>query len=173
MTGDKQKFIELNPKDGDHITFGDSSKGTIKGIGKIYTSTTFLSDVYYVEGLMHDLHRISQLCDKGNKISFKKDKCLVKKENGKLVLEGHRNRNLYVANMVNIPSTSTIYLGAEIDESWLWHKRLGHIGIDSLNKLATKNLVRGLPDKKIEVFHPSGRRQLFKIDISRFPSPQE
>ena len=29
--------------------------------------------------------------------------------------------------------------------SWLWHRRLGHISMDLMSKLAKKNLVKGLP----------------------------
>ncbi|XP_068641949.1 uncharacterized protein [Aristolochia californica] len=168
MNGDKKKFIELNPKDGGHVTFGDNSKVTIKGIGKISTSTSFISDVYYIEELIHDLLSISQFCDKGNKVSFKKDKCLVKNENDELVLEGHINRNSNVANIVNIPSTSVIALGTKIDGSWPWHKRLGHTRIDSLNKLVKKNLMRGLPGQNFVREQPCDVYQIGKIYKTSF-----
>ena len=29
---------------------------------------------------------------------------------------------------------------------WLWHRRLGHVGMKQLNKLIRYNLVRGLKD---------------------------
>ena len=32
-----------------------------------------------------------------------------------------------------------------VDESWLWHRRLGHLGFDNLAKISTKEAVRGLP----------------------------
>ncbi|KAL4369611.1 hypothetical protein GQ457_05G021570 [Hibiscus cannabinus] len=36
MTGDKSRFLELKPKSGVVVTFGDNSKGHIEGIGNIY-----------------------------------------------------------------------------------------------------------------------------------------
>nr|GEV13728.1 retrovirus-related Pol polyprotein from transposon TNT 1-94 [Tanacetum cinerariifolium] len=36
---------------------------------------------------------------------------------------------------------------ASIDESNLWHKRLGHVNFKTMNKLVKENLVRGLPSK--------------------------
>ncbi|KAK8505720.1 hypothetical protein V6N12_024703 [Hibiscus sabdariffa] len=35
MTGDKSRFLELKPKSGRVVTFGDNSKGHIEGIGSI------------------------------------------------------------------------------------------------------------------------------------------
>ncbi|GJX15935.1 putative ribonuclease H-like domain-containing protein [Tanacetum coccineum] len=42
---------------------------------------------------------------------------------------------------------------ATIDESNLWHRRLGHINIKTMNKLVRENLVRGLPSKLFENNH--------------------
>ena len=39
-------------------------------------------------------------------------------------------------------------LVAKSDESWLWHRRLGHANMKQLSKLSSKNLVRGLPTIK-------------------------
>ncbi|GJS06755.1 putative ribonuclease H-like domain-containing protein [Tanacetum coccineum] len=39
---------------------------------------------------------------------------------------------------------------ATLDESMLWHKRLGHVNFKTINKLAKENLVRGLPSKHFE-----------------------
>nr|GEX12873.1 hypothetical protein [Tanacetum cinerariifolium] len=39
---------------------------------------------------------------------------------------------------------------ATIDESNLWHRRLGHINFKTINKLVKGNLVRGLPTKVFE-----------------------
>ncbi|GKC27119.1 uncharacterized mitochondrial protein-like protein, partial [Tanacetum coccineum] len=42
---------------------------------------------------------------------------------------------------------------ATIDESNLWHKRLGHINFKTMNKLVRGNLVRSLPSKLFENDH--------------------
>nr|GEX01356.1 hypothetical protein [Tanacetum cinerariifolium] len=41
-------------------------------------------------------------------------------------------------------------LSATLDESMLWHRRLGHINFKIVNKLIQDNLVRGLPSKRFE-----------------------
>ena len=32
-----------------------------------------------------------------------------------------------------------------VDESWLWHKRMGHLNFDNLVKISKKEVVRDLP----------------------------
>ncbi|GJX18892.1 putative ribonuclease H-like domain-containing protein [Tanacetum coccineum] len=39
---------------------------------------------------------------------------------------------------------------ATLDESMLWHRRLGHINFKTINKLVKDNLMRGLPSKRSE-----------------------
>ncbi|GJY29288.1 putative reverse transcriptase domain-containing protein, partial [Tanacetum coccineum] len=43
---------------------------------------------------------------------------------------------------------------ATLDESMLWHRRLGHINFKNINKLVKDNLVRGLPTKHFENDQP-------------------
>ncbi|GJX87756.1 putative ribonuclease H-like domain-containing protein, partial [Tanacetum coccineum] len=46
-----------------------------------------------------------------------------------------------------------LFAKATIDESNLWHRRLGHINFKTMNKLVRGNLVRGLPLKLFENDH--------------------
>ncbi|GJW91440.1 putative ribonuclease H-like domain-containing protein [Tanacetum coccineum] len=46
-----------------------------------------------------------------------------------------------------------LFTKATIDESNLWHRRLGHINFKTMNKLVRGNLVRGLPSKIFENDH--------------------
>ena len=41
-------------------------------------------------------------------------------------------------------------LGRFKEACWLWHRRLGHAGMDQISKLIRKNLVRGLPKIKFD-----------------------
>jgi GAG-pre-integrase domain len=36
-------------------------------------------------------------------------------------------------------------------DSWLWHRRLGYVSMNSIKKLTTIDLVRGLPLKRYEL----------------------
>ena len=48
------------------MTFGDNGKGRIIGYGSIgNNSSSFIENVFLINGLKHNLLSISQLCDKG------------------------------------------------------------------------------------------------------------
>ncbi|GJV89906.1 hypothetical protein Tco_1533844 [Tanacetum coccineum] len=53
-------------------------------------------------------------------------------------------------NIVPKESLTCLVAKATLDESMLWHKRLGHINFKNINKLVKDNLVRGLPIKCFE-----------------------
>ncbi|GJY38461.1 putative ribonuclease H-like domain-containing protein [Tanacetum coccineum] len=46
-----------------------------------------------------------------------------------------------------------LFAKATLDESNLWHRRLGHINFKTMNKLVRENLVRGLPSNIFENNH--------------------
>ncbi|GJR16790.1 putative ribonuclease H-like domain-containing protein [Tanacetum coccineum] len=61
--------------------------------------------------------------------------------------------NMYNFDMKNIvpkESLTCLVAKATLDESMLWHRRLGHINFKNINKLVKDNLVRGLPTKSFE-----------------------
>ncbi|GJY29480.1 retrovirus-related pol polyprotein from transposon TNT 1-94 [Tanacetum coccineum] len=51
---------------------------------------------------------------------------------------------------------------ASKNKSWLWHRRLNHLNFSTLNDLARKDLVRGLPRLKFEKDHLCSACQLGK-----------
>nr|GEU65685.1 retrovirus-related Pol polyprotein from transposon TNT 1-94 [Tanacetum cinerariifolium] len=49
--------------------------------------------------------------------------------------------------------TQVYYVEASSTKSWLWHRRLNHLNFGTLNELARKDLVRGLPKLKYKKEH--------------------
>lgn len=145
MTGDKQKFEKLEKFEGGSVRFGNNDgakiagKGTVKiGHGKIKSE-----EVLFVVGLKHSLLSVSQICDKGNNVTFKRKGCEIRRENdGKLVAIGTRT----FGNLYTLEETleGSCLLGQE-NEQWLWHKRLGHISFENLGKISSKKAIRDIP----------------------------
>jgi len=78
MTGDKFKLTDLELRKDKYVTFGDNNNGRIMGEGKIGNQhKNEIKNMLYVDGLKHNLLSISQLCDKGFKIEFNKNCCLI------------------------------------------------------------------------------------------------
>nr|GFD08680.1 ribonuclease H-like domain-containing protein [Tanacetum cinerariifolium] len=135
-------FEELN---GGYVAFGGNLKGgKISGKGKIKTGKLDFDDVYFVKELKFNLFSGSQMCDKKNSVLFTNTECLVLSPNFKLLDESQvllrvpKENNMYNVNLKNIvPSRDLTCLFAKstIDESNLWHRRLGHINFKTINKL--------------------------------------
>ena len=130
--------------DGGTVSFGDNSKGYVIGKGDINNlgNIPLVTNVLLVENLKHNLLNISQLCDKGFKISFEKDKCCIYEVNNKLFFEGIHNCNIYILDK-KINNDSDICLVASINDPWLWHRRFYHINFKYLNKLSKHEIVKG------------------------------
>nr|GEZ69694.1 putative ribonuclease H-like domain-containing protein [Tanacetum cinerariifolium] len=148
---------ELN---GGYVAIGGNPKGgKISRKGKIRTGKLDFDDVYFVKELKFNLFSVSQMCDKKNSVLFIDTQCLVLSPKFKLpdvnqvLLRVPRENNMYNVNLKNIvPSgdLTCIFVKVTIDESNLWHRRLGHINFKTMNKLVKGNLVRGLPTKVFE-----------------------
>ena len=78
MTGNIQLLSSFQNKDGGTVTFGDNNKGKVIGIGSVGNpNKPIIDNVLLVNGLKHNLLSISQLFDKGYKIVFEKESCLI------------------------------------------------------------------------------------------------
>ncbi|GJT52715.1 putative ribonuclease H-like domain-containing protein [Tanacetum coccineum] len=176
MTGNKSYLTDYQDYDGGFVAFAGSSKGgKITGKGKIRTGNLYFEDVYFVKELKFNLFNVSQMCDKKNSVLFTETECLILSPDFKLpdenqvMLKIPRKDNMYSFDLKNIvPSKglTCLFAKATNDESKLWHRRLGHINIKTLNKLVKGNLVKGLPSKIFENDHTCVA--LVTDDYSRF-----
>nr|GEX24946.1 retrovirus-related Pol polyprotein from transposon TNT 1-94 [Tanacetum cinerariifolium] len=75
--------------------------------------------------------------------------------NGVDLIKGSRETNLYTISVEDMMKSSPICLlsKASKNKSWLWHWRLNHLNFGTINDLARKDLVRGLPRLKFEKDH--------------------
>ena len=143
MSGDASLFTTLEWKDGGYVKFGDNSKVNIIATGTVGFPPTTIENVSLVRGLKHNLLSISQLCDKGYKMTFGKDKVEAFDQDGKKIFEGFRKRNIYMIEPAKV-ETESCFLTMH-DNIFLWHKKLGHVNFFQLENLSKKNLVHGLP----------------------------
>ncbi|KAJ9539154.1 hypothetical protein OSB04_031887 [Centaurea solstitialis] len=146
MTGSKAVLSNYREERGPAVTFGGNGKGQTRVYGTLTNGVTTFKRVAYVEGLMHNLLSISQLCDKNHKVSFSKKKCKVKNRRNEVILTGVRQADTYIINMNTSTDNFCFVSRASTDTNWLWHKRLSHLNFKTLNQLCINNLVVGLPD---------------------------
>jgi len=150
MTGDLRIFTSLS-EDVDNqekITFGDNSKGKVKGLGKTAISNVnSITNVLYVSSLSFNLLSVGQLCNLGFQCLFNKKEVIVTKEDdNEMVFKGFRHNNLYLVDFSSDEVDIKTCLFTRTSLGWLWHSRLAHVGMGTLKKLMKKELIRGLKD---------------------------
>ncbi|GJZ36672.1 putative ribonuclease H-like domain-containing protein, partial [Tanacetum coccineum] len=138
MTGNMSYLSDFKEFNRGYVTFGGGAKGgRITGKGTLKTGKLDFEDVYFVKELQ----------------------CFVLSPNFKLADESQvllkvpRKNNMYSVDMKNIvpkECLTCLVAKATLDESMLWHRRLGHVNFKTINKLVKDNLVKGLPIKCFE-----------------------
>nr|GEU98162.1 retrovirus-related Pol polyprotein from transposon TNT 1-94 [Tanacetum cinerariifolium] len=111
--------------------------------------------VYFVEGLGHNLFSVGQFCDSDLEVAFRRNACFIRNLKGVDLLSGNHTTNLYTIYLLEMASASPICLmdHATSTKSWLWHQCLSHLNFDTINDLAKKDLVFGLPKFKYHKEH--------------------
>ncbi|GKD30213.1 putative ribonuclease H-like domain-containing protein, partial [Tanacetum coccineum] len=121
MTGNIAYLSDFKEFDGGYVTFGGGAhRGRISGKGTLKIDSLNFKDL---------------------------------PNESQILLKIPRKDNMYNFDMKNIvpkESLTCLVAKATLDESMLWHRRLGHINFKNINKLVKDNLVRGLPTKRFE-----------------------
>ena len=73
ITGDRDKFNSIEMKEGEKVSFGGNQSGKITGVGEVEP----VKDVYFVDGLCHNLLSVSQCTHRGNWVIFDSNECLI------------------------------------------------------------------------------------------------
>ncbi|GJV59747.1 hypothetical protein Tco_1465847 [Tanacetum coccineum] len=136
MTGDRSRLRNFVKKFIGTVRFRNDHFGAIMGYRDYVIGDSVISRVYYVEGLGHNLFFVGQFCDSDLEVAFRKHTCFVRDLDGVDLIKGSRGTNLYTISVEDMIST--------------------------LNDLARKDLVRGLPRLKFEKDHLCSACQLGK-----------
>ena len=97
-----------------------------------------------MKDITHNLLSVSQICDHGHTCIFDSEGCIIVKQNTKKVVSTATRtpQNIYILEKTNQENCS---MGKE-DESWLWHRRMGHINSDNLVKISKNKAVKEMPE---------------------------
>ncbi|GKB10273.1 ribonuclease H-like domain-containing protein [Tanacetum coccineum] len=136
MTRNMSYLSDFKEFDGGYVTIGGGAiGGRITGKGTLKNSKLDFKDVYFVKELQFNIFSVSQIYDKKNSVLFTDTGCFVLSPGFKLVDESQvllkvpRKNNMYSVDMKNIvpkESLTCLIAKATLDESMLWHRRLGH-----------------------------------------------
>ncbi|CAM8877341.1 unnamed protein product [Rhodiola kirilowii] len=147
MMGNSEFLTDIEElKGSSNVTFGDGVEGRVLGKGILNVQgLPILKEVFLVKGLQANRIIISQLCDGEHHVQFTHDECVVLNKNNELILTGRRSsNNCYLLNLGK-PNSNTTCLLSKTEEMNLWHQRMGHVNLRTLQKIASDGLVRGIP----------------------------
>ena len=146
MCNDNKLFTNIQSLDkSQEVSLGDGhvSKATAQGVvllemklpgGKIRKSK--LVDVLYVPKLSYSLLSVSKAAESGKTTKFDKTGCQILGKNCKVIATATRVGSLYYLNCQVKQQVNVVQCKEE-----LWHRRYGHLGTQSLQKLARDKLV--------------------------------
>lgn len=150
MTANPKLLCDIDYSKTTKVKMGNGMLVDTKGKGSIAMETKngrmFIRDVMLVPELDQNLLSVGQLIEHNYHLHFGDNTCKIfEKENSKQLMvevEMKRNRSF----PLTLKYTTECAARMEVqDDSWLWHKRLGHLNFQSLQQLHQKNMVVGLP----------------------------
>nr|GEX49558.1 hypothetical protein [Tanacetum cinerariifolium] len=136
MTGDRLRLMNFVKKFTKTVRFENDHFGAIIGYGDYMIGDSVIS----------------------------RHSCYVRDTNGVELIKGSHGSNLYTISVEGMIKSSPICLlsKASKNKSWLWHRCLNHLNFGTINDLAQKDLVRGLPRLKFKKDHLCSACQLGK-----------
>nr|GEX83230.1 retrovirus-related Pol polyprotein from transposon TNT 1-94 [Tanacetum cinerariifolium] len=137
------------------VRFGNDHIAVIMGFSELQWGNILITRVYFVEGLGHNQFLVGQFCNSNLEVAFRRNTCFVINIEGVDLLKGNHTTNLYTINLHEMASASLICLMAcaTYTMAWLWHQRLSHLNVDTINDLAKNDLVTGLSKLKYHKEH--------------------
>nr|GFB42046.1 integrase, catalytic region, zinc finger, CCHC-type, peptidase aspartic, catalytic [Tanacetum cinerariifolium] len=101
MTGDRSQLINFVQKFLGTVKFGNDHVAKIIGYGDYQIGNMTISQVYYVEGLGHNLFSVGQFCDSDLEVAFCQHTCFIRYLEGVDLL-------IVDADSIGSPSSTTV-----------------------------------------------------------------
>ncbi|GAU31303.1 hypothetical protein TSUD_315120 [Trifolium subterraneum] len=148
MTGNKDWLYEFDATFRDSVRLGNDAKMCVMGKSNVKMfingSVHVISNVYYLPGLNTNFLSVGQLQQRNVTIIFKDDICRAYHDEKGLIFSTQMstNRMYILTTSVIVPMCLQI---SKEDKNQLWHNRYGHISMQRLKLLNSKDMVKGLP----------------------------
>jgi hypothetical protein len=149
MSGSRGAFASIDSRTSGTVKFADGSVVKIEGVGIILYECKngehrALVNVYYIPRLTTSIISVGQLDEIGYEVKVKNGIMSIRDENDVLLARVKRSPGrLY---RLQLRTTNPVCLSAQVgDDAWRWHSRFGHVNFNSLKKMASEEMVKGLP----------------------------
>ena len=148
------KYVNLKVPIDVKLPDGKNSKATKLGNIKIVVKNYYgqkqieLKNVYYVEGFKQNLLSVSKITESCTIVS-RNNSAKIYNNSRELVAVANKIDNLYYIKsfVLNMKNKNMKVNSVKLTDKEKWHRTLGHVNFQYLNKLVNSKLVEGLPDK--------------------------
>nr|GEX90490.1 integrase, catalytic region, zinc finger, CCHC-type, peptidase aspartic, catalytic [Tanacetum cinerariifolium] len=146
MTGNLKLLINFVEKFLGTVKFENDQIAPILGYGDLVQGAVMIKRVYYVEELNHNLFSVGQFWNADLEVAFRKSTCYIRDLKGNDLLTCSRGTDLYSITLqdTNSPNPICLMAKATSSQAWLWHRRLSHLNLDTINLLSKNDIVVGL-----------------------------
>src|SRR3954462_14960254 len=149
MTRSKEIITEMRPNhDNITVSYGDKSKSQVLGLGKVVVAHDItLVDIMLVETLGYNLLSVRALGKMGFAVFIYDDiVVLMWSKSLKVAFFGYVEQDLYVVDFLGQTTTRAMCLFGKADVGWLWHRRLAHVNMRTLQSLHKEGHIVGLKE---------------------------
>ncbi|KAE8729685.1 hypothetical protein F3Y22_tig00003435pilonHSYRG00123 [Hibiscus syriacus] len=146
MTHDKELFRYLKPTNITKVRIGNGDYISVKGNGTIaiasYAGTKLIQDVLFVPEIDQNLLSVGQLIEKGFKVIFEDEYCLIKDANNQDIFKVKMKGKSFSLNPLE-EEQSVFSLKEDVTQ--IWHNRVEHYHHQGLLQLREKELALDVP----------------------------
>src|SRR3954465_12007496 len=149
MTGNSSIVKDLKPNDDQiSVTYANKSKSKVMGFGKVVVAHDItLVDIMLIETLGYNLLSVHALGKMGFAVFIDDDiVVLMWRKSLKVAFIGYVENDLYVVDFLGKTTSGPMCLFGKADVGWLWHRRLAHVNMRTLQSLQKGGHILGLKD---------------------------
>ncbi|KAL0368054.1 UNVERIFIED_CONTAM: Retrovirus-related Pol polyprotein from transposon TNT 1-94 [Sesamum calycinum] len=129
--------------------FGDNHIVKVEGKGSVVINTRkgmrTINDVMYIPNLRTNLFSVGQMVEKGYTLHFGGDSCTIYDNKEKTLKIAEVKMKEHRCFPIHLQYMGRTAMKAQEDQSWLWHRRLGHFNFQGLKILHQNKMMTDLP----------------------------
>ncbi|KAK4402482.1 Retrovirus-related Pol polyprotein from transposon TNT 1-94 [Sesamum angolense] len=153
MTYNKGAFQTLDESFKTNVKLGDNHIVKVEGKGSVAIntkkSTRIINDVMYIPNLRTNLFSVGQMMEKGYTLHFGEDSCTIYDNKDKTLKIAEVRMKEHRCFPIHLQYMGRTAMKAQEDQSWLWHRRLGHFNFQGLKILHQKKMMTDLPQIQV------------------------
>ena len=146
MTFDQELFRELDTSVISKVRIGNGEYIAVKGKGTVAiescSGTKLIKDVLFVPDINQNLLSVGQLLERGFRVIFESNHCLIKDSEGEDVFKVRMKGKSFALDPLE---KEQAMFSATTNTTEIWHRRLGHYHHAAILKMQKEELVQGLP----------------------------